>query len=807
MRPDRGGDCGSRAVDIWQSALVGPVRTPSSRQLTRHSRVLRTRTIALALLIGTVSAALALADIFHIGLAQTAVAALVGGGSVATLYVAWATYRDDQARSETLRLSEIADQLASELGKQWNAEATARRLNDPYPLPVHWVAADAALADDWSKLRNLASSGAGWPPPASRASWAHSPAGLAGSGNELLDVLVKVPTGRLVVLGGPGAGKTVLMIRLVLDLLARRRPGGPVPVLVNLASWNPAEQDLNAWLAAQMSAERPALAFAVPSGMGGRTVIEALLADRLILPLLDGLDEIPDTVRGSAIRHINDALWPGQQLVVTCRSDAYKVVARPPGGIEVTLRGAAAIQLLPLTSNVISTYLRDDANGPVAAARWEPVIAALGTGAPVAHALETPLMVGLARIIYNPRPGERATDLRDPAELCSPALTDRAAIEQHLFDEFIPAAYRADGDAGCRWPAKKAEAWLVFLAHHLDDTLGSADLAWWQVRQAVSLGTSGLTLGLASGLGAGLGFGLAAGVAAGPTVGFAVGAAAVIAAGPAIGLISARRTPPSPPGGLRPKFRIGSLAVGLSVGLGSMLAAGLAFGLSSGISSGLMAGFRAGIGPGLSAGLAFGLAIGLATARWRLPGPSRGVRWQFSGGSLAAGVGSGLVVGLGTGLTYGLSSGPTAGIVYGPAAGLAVGAAVGLAVGLEGVPLDLTATASPIDVLGRDRRAAIVIGLGVGLGIGLGAGLGFSPLIGSLVGIAAGLGFGLIVSMLKTAWPSYTMLRSWLALRRRLPWTLMGFLDDAHRRGILRQMGMVYQFRHIELQHQLAKRR
>jgi hypothetical protein len=34
----------------------------------------------------------------------------------------------------------------------------------------------------------------------------------------------------------------------------------------------------------------------------------------------------------------------------------------------------------------------------------------------------------------------------------------------------------------------------------------------------------------------------------------------------------------------------------------------------------------------------------------------------------------------------------------------------------------------------------------------------------------------------------------------------MGFLADAHRRGVLRQAGAVYQFRHIELQHRLATR-
>jgi hypothetical protein len=33
----------------------------------------------------------------------------------------------------------------------------------------------------------------------------------------------------------------------------------------------------------------------------------------------------------------------------------------------------------------------------------------------------------------------------------------------------------------------------------------------------------------------------------------------------------------------------------------------------------------------------------------------------------------------------------------------------------------------------------------------------------------------------------------------------MGFLDDAHRLGLLRTAGSVYQFRHAELQDHLAK--
>jgi hypothetical protein len=43
----------------------------------------------------------------------------------------------------------------------------------------------------------------------------------------------------------------MLMVRLVLDLLARRAEGGRVPILASAPSWNPAAQDLRGWLGTQ----------------------------------------------------------------------------------------------------------------------------------------------------------------------------------------------------------------------------------------------------------------------------------------------------------------------------------------------------------------------------------------------------------------------------------------------------------------------------------------------------------------------------------------------------------------------------
>jgi hypothetical protein len=94
------------------------------------------------------------------------------------IWLAWATYRETRRATGAdgeLSLAEIADQLAIAVGAQWQAETAVRRLNDPYPLPVSWVAADASLSDNWDALVKLATSGAGWPALSAQVGWASGP--------------------------------------------------------------------------------------------------------------------------------------------------------------------------------------------------------------------------------------------------------------------------------------------------------------------------------------------------------------------------------------------------------------------------------------------------------------------------------------------------------------------------------------------------------------------------------------------------------------------------------------------------------
>ncbi|ATL25075.1 putative membrane protein [Streptomyces formicae] len=55
-----------------------------------------------------------------------------------------------------------------------------------------------------------------------------------------------------------------------------------------------------------------------------------------------------------------------------------------------------------------------------------------------------------------------------------------------------------------------------------------------------------------------------------------------------------------------------------------------------------------------------------------------------------------------------------------------------------------------------------------------------------------------------TAWGQLAVARVWLALTGRMPWRIMTFLDEAHRRGVLRQSGAHYEFRHLHMQQRLA---
>jgi hypothetical protein len=105
---------------------------------------------------------------------------------------------------------------------------------------VAWSAADGGLAEPWPLLTDLARA---WPggPGGDPARWPADAAGPAGTDAQIGEVFSeRVPTRRLVIVGEPGAGEGVLLIRLPQDLIERGTGGAPVPVLFSFAFWDPA---------------------------------------------------------------------------------------------------------------------------------------------------------------------------------------------------------------------------------------------------------------------------------------------------------------------------------------------------------------------------------------------------------------------------------------------------------------------------------------------------------------------------------------------------------------------------------------
>ena len=403
-------------------------------------------------------------------------------GIVATLVaalVAVLTYR--QGRAKRARptaelqpiISSTVEQLASAVRVKWRTEEGLRRIHDPFPLPVRWTNAHETLFDHWPNILGTLVSAR-----------SHG-LDLSGSLDQIVNTFKRLPSGRLVVLGDAGSGKTILALRFVLDSLRYRNKDDPVPVVISMGSWNPNVDSFRDWIISRLIDQHPGLAKSVDAD----TLAPMLLDSDQILPVLDGFDEIAESLRPAALGALNLTNSP---LILTSRPAEYLAAV---DAADVLTR-AAAVVLQGLTLDDLASYLplttrKTEIRPGYLETKWDPVIDRLRreqnnpAARIVQSALSSPLMVGLARVIYSD-----ARD-HDPSEMFdrSKFATDRA-IEDHLLDAFIPAAYkhypqaRRSSRRHRNWEPAKAELWLGNIAVHLEH-LGTRDLAWWQLRDSV----------------------------------------------------------------------------------------------------------------------------------------------------------------------------------------------------------------------------------------------------------------------------------------------------------------------------------
>lgn len=618
--------------------------------------------------------------------------------------------------STTGQIARASQELSDQILAQWSLEMANLELQTP--LSIHWKPSPSDIRDHTRR------------------------AGLIKSGEttriaDLVTTFLGLPQRRLIILGSAGSGKTTLAILFTIQLSEQRTPETPVPIYLPAGSWNPQREHLNDWLERSLSEQYPFLR----QKRFGSNVAHGLVMHRRVLPVIDGLDEIPDDLRVDALRIINRSLNNRDPIVVTCRSEQYRHAVQEYG----VIKGAAVIEALPVRPADATRFLREVVE-PGRLPRWQHVLRELRLQrrGPLALTLTTPLMLSMVRLIY-------ATGTKDPSELLDrDRLPSQSAIEGHVLKSVIPELIDQAGDLPddqryWRWDDKRSLRWLTFLAKHLY-LKRTTDIAWWDLHRSTPVLLRWLSI-----------FGFIVGFVPWIAIGLAFRATALLAVAAGIGLRVglvlglALRTWLYQSVQEADVTNIGGTSLRLVRAIRAIAAPIMA--LVAAVTT-----MMAVVGP--LAGLAFvsGVAcawLGLRCLDWRRLAPSQPVDWQTS-------------------LREHRSQTLVRELVLGVGGLLVVWVGGVLAVRLLGLHTDWHAVS-----------LTVAFGFGASLTDARAAHLGFSlqPL---------------------DRWMQFMAARWWLATRGRLPWRLTEFLEDSYRARILRRLGGVFQFRHSRLQDHLS---
>jgi hypothetical protein len=719
-------------------------------------------------------------------------------------------------------VSTLADLLSQGVHGQWRKAAAERVLLTPAPIPVHWSLSSLPVTGDLTAALN----GPFNPLPGLTAvTEVQLQAG--GSRCGLFAVYAGLASGRVVVVGGPGSGKSGSAILLLLDALEHREQLGdterarvPVPVLFPVHGWDPASYSAQDWLAAQLAATYPLF-----QHRGGPAEAAALVAAGAIALILDGLDEMDQTARPAALQALSDVPF---RVVVLTRSQEMIQAAR-----AAWLTGAAALQLHDVAGAEGADYLQRARAGP-APSGWSQLLAHLRQqpDSVLTRGLSTPLALTLIRDTY-----QTGDDLG--VLLNASSFSTAEDLEQHLIARVLSAAYTPrPGRPKPRYSLAQATQALTFIARQMDRD-DTRDLAWWHIPRWAPTIPRILASILAGGLLGGLltvlvremlgrflrmlSDAIQGYASSGPssdwlTWVFAIG----FGIGLPFGVWYGR-------GGRAPK-RVKNWR---ALNIGSILTGGLVHGLAGGtmVRIAELAVFSSVRLPGPAAVLVIGLLFGLVARpvgvlaegvdrpqtlreRWRNDRVVVLVFGTMVGLTLLYGYlhsdESGPVVVLAP-LVFGLASA----LMYWVVSQLAAGLATRLVEGEEKGPQ------GPRESWRNDRAVGVVVGIVFGPAVGLGYALAGPTMlvinselvfrsvlaVGLVVGLGAGIAVGLLYGITSSAtWPTTL---AWLQLQcsRHIPAVrLMPFLEDAQARGLLRTVGTIYQFRHATLQDHLAAR-
>lgn len=247
--------------------------------------------------------------------------------------------------------------------------------------------------------------------------------------------------GQVLLLGAPGAGKTITLLHYGRDAVVKRMrdAGAPLPILGVIPAWDSYRAlPIGPWLA---------------SSFGTPPETERLIEQGKALLLLDGLDELggerpvdpakPEEEQYDPRKRFMRALEtvpPANKILVTCRVQDYHDI-----GTKITLKGA--VTLKPLGETQMRTYLHSQPH----------LLAVVESDHRLKELLSTPLLLSFFAFAYETMAdGERAK-LRD--------FQHDGDIRDSIFMRYVDERYAHE--------SRKPHAHLPFKLEEMKDKLST----------------------------------------------------------------------------------------------------------------------------------------------------------------------------------------------------------------------------------------------------------------------------------------------------------------------------------------------
>ncbi|MEM8860310.1 MAG: NACHT domain-containing protein [Chloroflexota bacterium] len=475
-------------------------------------------------------------------------------------------------------------------------------------------------------------------------------------GTAAADIFEGIGAGRtLLILGEPGSGKTVTLLKLAESLIARAEDnlGQPLPVVLNLSSWAKQRKSIANWLVQELCE-----IYGTSKSLGKAWVDQ----EQLIL-LLDGLDEVDAKYRKDCVKALNQFIQEHglTEMVVCSRIRDYESLTE-----RLKLRSAICVQ--PLTSQQIDQFL-EQTGASLSALRI-----AFRKDAELRNFASSPLILSIMSLTYQDCSAEGIFHTNKPEN-----------YRKQLFDTYIDRMLTRRR-ATQQYSSAQTLHWLIWLAQRMVNVSQSIFLIERLQPSWLLIPSQRVRYRIANILFFGSIFGVAVGLVfwliTGPATALLSGLSFGLIAGPLEGLFGNIETVET----LRWSYQGTKKRLRNNLLLGLII--GLLFGLSSGVLFGPNSGLFRFIGwvffwtiAGLIGGLMAGLIAGFRGPEIQQSSfPNQGI-WQSAKNFLIIGLVSCLLFGLlfwlvaefttgwlGDGFIGGISS-----LLFGLSAGLIMG--------------------------------------------------------------------------------------------------------------------------------------